>query len=83
MSAEDGRQSPDFTFSDDGRGKIERSGPNRKFRVGDDVYLVEGGQTKRYLIASTTSPGRYTLCHHDWSPANNGEEVEESALQAA
>jgi hypothetical protein len=46
------------------------------------VSLVEDGQTNRYVIASVIPPGRYTLSNNDGSPAKNGEEVEESVLQA-
>jgi hypothetical protein len=39
---------------------------------------------KYYFIASPrTSSGRYKLCNDDNSSARNGEEVEESLLQAA
>lgn len=57
-----------------------------KFRINEWVYVSSPGQRGLrgpYLVAQALTnyqPPKYMLCHEDGSTANEGVEVDESAL---
>ncbi|GKT61561.1 hypothetical protein ColTof4_02803 [Colletotrichum tofieldiae] len=86
MSDQDGRQSPEFAFVDDeGRAKIKQYKTSNKFRTGDFVYLyvAGGGREGPFVVASSPTPGRYTLSLENGQAVKNGQEVDEKSLTGA